>query len=55
MAGCDRGFHLNCVGLSSLPEEEWFCEVSFGLAILATVLVYWQSNRTVIVSVSREL
>ena len=23
--GCDRMFHLNCVGLSKLPEGDWFC------------------------------
>ena len=23
--GCDRMFHLTCVGLSKLPEGDWFC------------------------------
>eukprot|EP00955_Chlamydomonas_euryale_P028931 305114-Chlamydomonas_euryale.AAC.2 len=25
-AGCDRGFHIHCVGLGSIPDSEWFCE-----------------------------
>eukprot|EP01079_Euglenida_sp_SAG-EU17-18_P004333 gene4333-787_t len=23
--GCDRGFHLECLGLASVPEGEWYC------------------------------
>lgn len=23
--GCDRSFHLKCVGLSELPEGDWYC------------------------------
>jgi SNF2 family DNA or RNA helicase len=25
--GCNRGFHMNCVGLSSIPEGTWICPV----------------------------